>query len=35
MSDTIKIDVQRYRPEIDNEPFIQSFDVPYTHQMAS
>ena len=34
MSETITIDVQRYRPEIDNEPFIQSFDVPYRHEMS-
>lgn len=31
---TIKLDVLRYRPEIDNEPFTQTFEVPYTAEMS-
>ena len=31
---TIVIEVQRYRPEIDDEPFMQKFEVPYTMQMS-
>ena len=32
---TIDIDVQRYRPEIDDEPFMQTFTVPYTEEMSA
>jgi fumarate reductase iron-sulfur subunit len=32
---TIEIDVMRYRPEIDNEPFLQTFEVPYTEEMSA
>jgi len=31
---TFKIELQRYRPEIDDEPFMQSFEVPYTEEMS-
>lgn len=31
---TIGIEIQRYRPEIDDEPFMQSFEVPYTEEMS-
>lgn len=31
---TIKITVMRYRPEQDDEPFWQSFDVPYQEDMS-
>lgn len=30
----IEIDVLRYRPEIDNEPFTQTFEVPYTAELS-
>lgn len=31
---TITIDILRYRPEEDNEPFTQSFEVPYSADMS-
>ncbi|WP_435236421.1 succinate dehydrogenase/fumarate reductase iron-sulfur subunit [Psychromonas sp. PT13] len=31
---TFRVDVQRYRPEIDQEPFLQSFEVPYTEETS-
>jgi fumarate reductase iron-sulfur subunit len=31
---TIAIDILRYRPEIDSEPFTQSFEVPYSPDMS-
>ena len=31
---TIELDVLRYRPEIDDEPFTQTFTVPYTEDMS-
>lgn len=31
---TIEIEVLRYRPEMDNEPFTQSFDVPYSEDLS-
>lgn len=31
---TITIDVLRYRPEQDREPFVQSFEVPFTDDMS-
>lgn len=31
---TIEIDVLRYRPELDDEPFKQTFVVPYTKEMS-
>lgn len=34
MTKTILVDVQRYRPEMDEKPFIQAFEVPYTHEMS-
>ncbi len=30
----IKVSVQRYRPELDDKPFMQEFDVPYEHSMS-
>ena len=30
----IEIDILRYRPEIDNEPFTQTYDVPYSADMS-
>ena len=34
MAETMKIDILRYRPESDNEPVWQSYDVPYTREMS-
>jgi len=34
MSETMIIEVQRYRPELDEKPFLQTFEVPYTHEMS-
>ena len=31
---TIKLDVLRYRPEEDDKPFTQTFEVPYTEDMS-
>lgn len=31
---TIAIDILRYRPEQDNEPFTQTYEVPYTPDMS-
>lgn len=31
---TIEIDILRYRPEMDNEPFTQTFEVPYSEDMS-
>ena len=31
---TIEIDVLRYRPEMDSEPFTQTFEVPYSADMS-
>ena len=31
---TIELDVLRYRPELDDEPFTQTFKVPYTKDMS-
>jgi fumarate reductase iron-sulfur subunit len=30
----IEIDILRYRPEMDNEPFTQTFEVPYSEDMS-
>ena len=29
MAETIRLEVSRYRPEVDSEPTLQSYDVPY------
>ncbi|MCD8548515.1 MAG: succinate dehydrogenase/fumarate reductase iron-sulfur subunit [Aeromonadaceae bacterium] len=34
MADMIEIEILRYRPEEDNEPWLQSFQVPYRHEMS-
>ena len=34
MADKMKITVLRYRPEEDKEPWTQSFEVEYTHEMS-
>ncbi|WP_026959529.1 MULTISPECIES: succinate dehydrogenase/fumarate reductase iron-sulfur subunit [Aliagarivorans] len=34
MSQVMKVEIQRYRPELDKEPFWQSYDVPYTKEMS-
>ena len=34
MSETIKIAVQRYRPELDDKPFMQKFEIPYAAEMS-
>lgn len=31
---TIEVEVLRYRPEMDKEPFTQSFDVPYSEDLS-
>lgn len=34
MADMIEIEVLRYRPEEDNEPWTQRYQVPFTHEMS-
>ena len=34
MADVMKIDILRYRPETDQKPVWQSYDVPYTREMS-
>ena len=34
MSNTIRVEVVRYRPEQDNEPWLQGFDVAYSPEMS-
>lgn len=34
MADKMKITVMRYRPEQDKEPWDQSFEIEYTHEMS-
>lgn len=34
MADIMQIEVLRYRPEEDNEPWTQTYQVPYTHEMS-
>lgn len=35
MSETlIKVTVQRYRPELDDKPFMQEFEIPFSHEMS-
>lgn len=31
---TIKIDILRYRPEMDDKPFTQTFELPYKADMS-
>ncbi|MFT5809100.1 MAG: fumarate reductase iron-sulfur subunit, partial [Moritella dasanensis] len=31
---SMKIDIQRYRPEMDEKPFMQTFEVPYKADMS-
>ncbi|WP_392339353.1 succinate dehydrogenase/fumarate reductase iron-sulfur subunit [Moritella marina] len=31
---TMKIDIQRYRPEMDEKPFMQTFELPYKADMS-
>lgn len=34
MTQTVKVSVLRYRPEQDNEPWLQDFDVPFQAEMS-
>lgn len=34
MAETIVVEVLRYRPEEDDKPFIQSYEVPYVYEMS-
>lgn len=34
MAETIVVEIMRYRPEEDDKPFIQAYDVPYRHEMS-
>ena len=34
MAETITIEVMRYRPEEDEKPFIQRYEVPYVYEMS-
>jgi fumarate reductase iron-sulfur subunit len=34
MADMMQIEVLRYRPEEDNEPWTQTYQVPYTYEMS-
>ena len=34
MADIMEIEVLRYRPEQDQEPWLQRFEVPFTHEIV-
>ena len=34
MAEMIEIEILRYRPEQDNEPWMQTFQVPYQREMS-
>ena len=34
MAEMIEIEILRYRPEQDNEPWMQTFQVPYLKEMS-
>lgn len=34
MAETITLEIMRYRPGFDNEPYLQSFEVPYNREMS-
>ncbi|MGL5947561.1 MAG: succinate dehydrogenase/fumarate reductase iron-sulfur subunit [Aeromonas sp.] len=34
MAEMIEIEILRYRPEQDNEPWMQTFQVPYQHELS-
>jgi len=34
MAETISVEVMRYRPEEDDKPFIQTYEVPYVYEMS-
>lgn len=34
MSEMIKVSVQRYRPELDEKPFMQDFEIPFEDDMS-
>ena len=34
MAEIMDIEVLRYRPEEDNEPWTQRYQVPFTHEMS-
>lgn len=34
MSQMIKVSVQRYRPELDEKPFMQDFEIPFENDMS-
>ena len=34
MADKMNMEILRYRPEQDEKPWVQKFEVPFTHESA-